>query len=148
VADDSNVQVWATAISTNAGNGRKIFFRFAKEFRPSFDRASQPDRIIIVWRYESETGQPVTDEHQQMNLLEDSVESILRQDNFATLALVSTGENLREWIYYAKSADEFLDRFNLALVGLPVFPIDIHTASDPAWLNYEQFKSGLKEEVN
>ena len=83
-----------------------------------------------------------------MNLLENSVESILRKDGFATLALVSTGENLREWLYYAKSEDEFLDRLNLALVGLPTFPIDIHTASDPAWLNYERFKSGLKDTVN
>jgi hypothetical protein len=53
-----------------------------------------------------------------------------------------------EWIYYARSEGEFLDRFNFALVELPVFPIDNHTASDPACLNYDQFKSGLKEKVN
>jgi hypothetical protein len=145
VADVSNVEVWATAVSTNADNGRRVMFRFAKEFSPSFDKASQPDRIIIVWRYESETGQPTSDVHQQMILLEDSIEAILRQDSLSTLALVSTGENLREWIYYSRSEEEFLDRFNLALIGLPIFPIEVHTASDPAWLNYEQFKSGLKK---
>lgn len=43
-----------------------------------------------------------------MNLLEDALESVLKEDGFATLALVSTGEDLREWTYYAKSEDEFM----------------------------------------
>jgi uncharacterized protein DUF695 len=106
---------------------------YAKDLSSVFDPASQPDRIIIVWRYESETGQPVTEEHQKMNLLEDSLEQIVDAGSFATLALVSTGENLREWTYYAKSGEEFIDRLNVALAGMPVFPIEIHIASDPTW---------------
>jgi hypothetical protein len=54
----SDVQEWATAISTNADNGRRIVFRYARQFHPSFDRASQPVRIILAWNYESESGQP------------------------------------------------------------------------------------------
>ena len=87
MGDSPNVQTWATAISTNAGNGRKIIFRYAKDLSSVFDPASQPDRIIIVWRYESETGQPVTEEHQQMNLLEDSLEQIVDACSFATLGV-------------------------------------------------------------
>ena len=80
-----------------------------------------------------------------MNLLEDSLEPILDQDDFATLAIVTTGENLREWTYYAKSDEAFIQGLNLALVGLPVFPIEIHTALDPTWSMYEEFKAGVKE---
>jgi hypothetical protein len=76
-------------------SGRKIIFRYAKDFSSTFDRASQPSRIIIVWIYDSESGQPEPEEHRRMNLLEDSLGPILNQDDLAILVLVTTGENLR-----------------------------------------------------
>lgn len=146
MAVGSDVQIWATAISTNVNNGRKIIFRFAKEFRLDFNRASQPVRIIFVWKYEAESGQPGPGEHQRMNLFEDTLESVLKEDGFATLALVSTGEGLREWIYYTTSEPEFVARFDYALAGMPTYPIEIHTAWDPNWETWERFKAGLKPE--
>jgi Family of unknown function (DUF695) len=119
---DSNVRTWATAVSTNAHNGRKIIFRYAEEFRLTFDPASQPNRIIIVWKYESDTVQPVAEDHQRMNQFEDTLEAALNRDCFATLALVSTGEGLREWTYYAESEDEFMARLNYSFAGMPAFP--------------------------
>lgn len=140
----SNVRMWATAISTNAHNGRKIIFRYAEELSMSFDQACQPGRIIIVWKYKSENGQPMAEDHQRMNQLEDMLESVLKEDGFATLALVSTGEDLREWTYYTKSETEFMARLNYALAAMPAFPIEIHTACDPNWDMYERFKAGIK----
>ena len=148
MAVGSDVLTWATATSTNASNGRKIIFRYAEQLSPTFNRASQPIRIIIVWKYQSESGQPIAEDHQQMNLLEDALEAALEEDQFATLALVSTGENLREWTYYAKSEDEFMGRLNYAFVGMPAFPVEIHSAPDPNWEVYEGFKAGVREGVN
>ena len=48
-----------------------------------------------------------------MNQVEDMLESVLKEDGFATLALLSTGEGLREWTYYSKSETEFMARLNL-----------------------------------
>jgi hypothetical protein len=148
MAGDSDAQMWATAISTDERNNRRIIFRYAKAFSPTFDRASQPVRIIIAWKYQSERGQPIDEEHQRMNLLEDALEPVLDQDHFATLALVSTSEDLREWTYYAKSEEEFMARLNFALAGISAFPIEIHTAHDPKWGMYEQFRAGVREDVN
>ena len=145
MAFGSNVRTWATAIFRNAHNGRKIIFRYAQELSTGFDQACQPVRIIIVWNYQSESGQPVSEEHQRMNQLEDMLESVLKEDGFATLALVSTGEGLREWTYYSRSEAEFMARLNYALAGLPAYPIEIHIASDPNWDVYEQFKAGVKK---
>jgi Family of unknown function (DUF695) len=144
MVETSVVAEWATAISKNAQNGRVIIFRYARSFKPTFDRGTQPDRIIIIWKYQSESGQPVAEEHQRMNLLEDALEPTLNQAEFATLALISTGEGLREWTYYTKSEDEFIDRLNLALEGMPAFPIEIHTASDPRWIMYQEFKARVR----
>lgn len=141
----SDVLTWATAISTNSHNGRQIIFRYAEKLSPAFDRGSQPIRVIIVWKYQSENGQPVTEDHQRMILLEDALESALEKDRFATLALVSTGENLREWTYYARSETEFMARLNFAFAGMDIFPIEIHSASDPSWEAYEQFRAGITQ---
>jgi uncharacterized protein DUF695 len=141
----SDVLTWATAVSTNSHNGRKIIFRYAEQLSPAFDRATQPIRIIVAWKYHSENGQPIAEDHQRMIQLEDALESALEEDHFANLALVSTGEDLREWTYYAKSENEFLARLNYALAGMPAFPIELHAAGDPNWEMYEQFKTGVKE---
>ncbi len=146
MAVGSDVHIWATAISTNVTNGRKIIFRFAKEFRLDFDRTLQPIRVIIVWKYESESGRPSSEDHQRMNLFEDMLESVLKEEGFATLALVSTGEDLREWTYYTTSESEFGARFDYALAESPAFPIDVHTACDPNWEMWEEFKARLKPE--
>lgn len=85
------------------------------------------------------------EDHVRMNRLEDALESILNEDGFATLALVSTGEGLREWTYYAQSENEFMSRLNYAFAGMPAFPIEIHSAHDPGWDVYERFKVGVNE---
>jgi hypothetical protein len=88
---------------------------------------------------------PHKEEHARMDALEDLLAPVLAGDDFATLALVSTGENLREWTYYAKSEDEFMARLNYAFIGEEPFPIEIHIESDPEWRMYEKFKAGVKE---
>lgn len=143
MASQSNVVTWSTAISKNHQNGRAIIFRFADKLDPEFQRSSQPDRVILVWNYTSDSGQPDRAASEQMDLLEDLLGPSVYKDQFATLALVSTGENLREWIFYARSEDEFIDRLNIALDG-HLFPIEIYTASDPSWENYQMFHDGVK----
>jgi hypothetical protein len=148
MADGSDVQRWATAVSTDLQTDRKIIFRYAEAFRPTFERASQPIRVFIVWKYQSERGQPKAEELQRMNLLEDVLEPVLEQSHIATLALVSTGEDLREWTYYAKSEDGFMACFNFAIAGMSPFPVEIHMEHDPKWDTYERFRAGVKEVVN
>ena len=46
---------------------------------------------------------------------------------------VSTGMGLKEWIFYARTREQFLDEFNQLLAGHPGYPIEIEFAEDPAW---------------
>jgi hypothetical protein len=69
---------------------------------------------------------------------------VLEQGRFATLAPVSTSENLREWIYYAQSEDGFAARFSYVFTGGSTFPIDIHVALDPEWTTYHEFKTNVR----
>ena len=74
VATSSNAQVYATAISKDESNGRAIIFRYIQSFGPGFDRATLPDRVILVWKYQSASGMPAVEERQRMGALEDAVD--------------------------------------------------------------------------
>jgi hypothetical protein len=137
--------VSATATSTHATNGRVIIFRFVEEFRAGFEKSSLPDRVILVWRYESDSGLPTTAERAAMDRMEELLAPVLEKPGFAILSLVSTGENLREWIYYTKSEEEFLQALNGALAQQSRIPIEIHVAPDPEWSTYERFREGVRK---
>lgn len=140
----TSAQLWATAVSRNENQGTAIVFRYIQEFPKDYSRAQQPDRIILMWRYQGDKGMPSVDERAQMDELEDAL-APLQEKGFSTLALVSTGNDLKEWTYYARSADSFLRRLNLALHSKPEFPIEIHASPDPSWATYERFIAGVKK---
>ena len=144
-AHSESGRVWATAVSKNASNGRAIIFRYIKNFQTEFHRSDYPDRVILVWKYRSDSGMPSQAERQSMDRLEDLLSPVLEGPVLAALVLVSTGENRREWIYYAKSEQAFMAVLNKALTTQSRFPIEIHAAPDPAWTTYEDFRKGVRE---
>jgi Family of unknown function (DUF695) len=137
--------VWATATSRNESTGRAIIFRFVKEFGKKFERHRQPVRAILAWKYETETGMPSYVERQRMDLMEDALAETLEKSGFATLALVSTGEGLREWTYYAGSESEFFALLNQGLSAHAAYPINIHISEDPQWSMYNEFRQDVVE---
>jgi hypothetical protein len=138
----SGVRTWATATSTNGE--RTIVYRFVLNLGAGSHRSRQSARVFLVWRFESETGMPSSFESQRMNQLEDTLAPHLEEGGIATLAMVSTGDGLREWTYYAESVETFLTKLNLAFVGLEPFPIEIHDSLDPDWQYYTAFVEGLQ----
>lgn len=137
--------VWSTAIATRPSDGHRIVYRFRSEFRPAFQRTQYPDRVILIWRYESSQGMPSTSERELMDQMEDLLTPHVEQQGVSSLVIVSTGEGLREWIYYARSQQEFMAKLNEALHGVPRFPIEIDLWSDPEWKRYEEFCSSIRQ---
>ena len=142
---EDDTAIWATAVSKNQLNGRAIIFRYAKDFRAGFTKSAFPHRVILVWRYESPSGMPTVQERQMMDRMEDAISPLVNKPGFSVLALVSTGENLREWIYYTKSDHEFLQAMNQAHGAQPRFPIEVHAAQDSNWSTYQKFREGVRE---
>lgn len=137
-----SARVWSLAESRNESTGQAIIFRYVDEFAPDFSRSSLPVRVFLVWRYESDSGMPASDERQRMDLMEDALEPVVEASGVAILAIVLTGDGVREWTYYARSEHEFLARLNQALSGQAAFPIEIHVNDDPEWSAYDDFRSG------
>lgn len=139
--NSTSARSWGTIVTHN--DDLAIIYRYVDAFHDEWDLATQPDRIIIAWRYENPTGMPSPTEREQMEELEAALEPVVEEEGFATLALVSTGENLREWIYYTQSGEDFFNRLNTALADRPRFPIEIRSAPDPAWATYAAFMAAL-----
>ena len=78
-----------------------------------------------------------------MDELEDAL-APLQKNGFSSLALVSTGNNLKEWTYYAREEDAFFERLNKALGAKQPFPIEIHVSPDPSWKTYDDFVKGVQ----
>ena len=140
-----DISGWATAVSRKNDSDRVIIFRYAQSFREGFQRSDFPARLIIVWKYQSASGMPTPQERESMDRMEDLLEPLVEDSGASVLTLVSTGENLREWTFYAKSEQAFFAALNKALAGKPRFPVEIHAARDSAWTTYEQFRSGVRE---
>jgi hypothetical protein len=138
-------RTWATAVSKQQSTGRAIVFRYVYTFPSSFLQRDFPDRVIIVWRYTSETGMPATAEREHMEELENLLVPAVEANALSVLALVSTGEGRREWIFYTRSESSFMDKLNQGLRAGPRFPIEIQAAPDPTWTTYQTFKQGIRE---
>lgn len=134
-------QEWALTTSKNPATGRVTIFRYIKVFTPDFKQADLPVKVILSWTYTGSNGQPLGLESESMNAFEDLLEPVIGEDGFATLALVSTGDDLREWTYYAKSQDEFMKRLNRAQTKQSPYPIDVHAVRDANWSAYKEFLS-------
>jgi hypothetical protein len=145
IALAQNDRAWALFESKQQGTGRAIVFRYAQTFAPSFQRAEYPDRVILVWKYSSESGMPVVAERERMDRLEDLMLPAVEAKAQSVLVLVSTGEGFREWIYYTKSKSAFVDKLNETLKMSPSFPLEVHAAPDPAWSTYEAFRKTARQ---
>jgi hypothetical protein len=141
----SSAQIWATATAKSREGDRVIVYRFLKEFASGFDKATQPERFTIIWRYRGERGMPVTAERQHMDAMEDALETADGDGRSVTPVIVSTGNNLRQWIYYVQSKEEFAARLKQALERMPGLPLEIRSEPDPEWKTYEAFRASVRE---
>jgi hypothetical protein len=139
----SFVKTWATAISKNQSSGWAIIYRYIQNFDASKAMAKHKFRIIVVWTYEGLKGMPDDETKKRMDILENALDLYMNEGEFSTLTIVSTGDNLREWTYYAASEDEFFSRLNTALADKEIFPIKLHAAIDQDWTTYKDFKNIL-----
>ena len=106
-AQAPNADVWATAVAQHTSGGRRVIFRYVKEFGRLPDRTAFPYVVVQVWRYVSDTGLPQGPAVDAMYELEDRLAADVEDIGSGRLVLISTGENVRLWTYYTKSDSEF-----------------------------------------
>ncbi len=79
-----------------------------------------------------------------MDKFEDLLVPLLETGPLANLALVRTGNDLRQWIFYTSSETTFKKKLAQALKNSPDLPIEAEAKLEPGWDTYEQFVRGIR----
>ena len=80
--------------------------------------------IEISWSYESNTPFPKTRDNEQMLEFERPLAELAGGNRYSELARVSTGNGVKEWLFYSSNQHRFEDRMNSRLKSHPAYPID------------------------
>jgi len=90
--------------------------------------------VNLYWRYipGREQGMPGSDDYERMLQLEEELEK-MESSGAGFVALSITGNSRKEWVFYSRSDDSFLDALNKQLAGQLPYPIEIETEADPSW---------------
>jgi Family of unknown function (DUF695) len=112
----------------------------------NFPRSQYPVRLNIFWSMASprQDGLASPEDIQRMHVFEERVVAATENQQIAMLPLVLTGKGQREFVFFARSSEKFLQ----ALSHMPQedarYPIEIHQSDDATWTYYENEIGAVK----
>ena len=113
---------------------REVIVRSRSEMPSPEERQRYPELCVITWVYEGvDSGMPDSSENARMIELEDALEAEVEKRGLCVQTASRTGNDRREWNYFVRSEEEFIEALNGALGHLPPFPIEIRFYDDPEW---------------
>lgn len=132
---------WTIAKVATPSSGDGIF-RFI-QFKPeSWDSLPLSEEVSISWHYDG--IQPDSTTSKRMDTLEDALSNLsFGPDSY--LALVMTVDGLREWCFYTRDYNEFMQTLNAGLASHGRFPIEIQHSHDPMWRYWHSFIDRLSQ---
>jgi hypothetical protein len=135
---------WAI-LTVEADDGQAVF-RLRTDRPEESAACSFGTSVRIRWPYEGDAlGFPEGEDQHWMNQFEDRVESLNWSEGLSYLMLVTTGLNLKEWLFYTTDHQEFMHRFNKALSGLPRLPLEISFITDLDWEQWDSIRRHADE---
>jgi hypothetical protein len=135
VAEDG----WFMAVANDGG--RPVLARVREQIPEGVTPADYPVLVGVVWEYfPSGNGLPSQSITARMETLEDMLTTEFESPKDAFLMVVVTGNGRREWQWYSRKPDIFLQRVK-ALAQDSRFPIVAGQQRDPSWTGYRRFQS-------
>lgn len=96
--------------------------------------------VVISWDFDgsNSNGLPHGEINDQQQLLEDQLDWLDHPEH-SYLTQVVTGNGRKEWLWYVKDCDSWMEKLNESLSKQPVFPIAINFYDEPKWETYSRF---------
>ena len=129
------------AILTVEADAGQALFRLRTDRPEEAGAGDFGTSVRIQWPYDGDAiGFPEDEDQHWMNQFEDRVEDLNWFEGLSYLMLVTTGLNMKEWLFYTTNHAAFMQRFNEALSGLPRFPLEISFVEDPDWEQWDSIR--------
>lgn len=138
------------AVAQGGDDPRPTLLRVRTDLDPAQLGARWPNRLAVVWTYplegsEGQRGLPTSAQQALMARLEDALVAGLESREIGVLTSIATSGGRREWIWYCRPAAELNPAFNAALKGHPRYPLQLHMAADPRWLDYQRLRAVIQQ---
>lgn len=99
------------------------------------------ERVEVSWKYEGESnGMPDVATSTRMEEVQNAIREVLKKDPVAVLTGIYTGDNLRNWVFYAISTHIFQKKINEALSGFELLPLTMYAEHDEEWNEYKEMR--------
>lgn len=129
---------WWTA-PTESESGRLIMVTGRKDIEKFRSNERFKIRIEVTWKYEGDkNGMPDFATSQLMEEVQEALQKEFHKDPVAVLTGIFTGDDQRDWIFYATSTHIFGKKLNETLASFPLLPLSIYTENDPDWEQYDE----------
>jgi len=131
-------------VATAMDNDRPLIIRVRYSMPDWCDKSKFAALMAFSWPFESESGMPDSDTNEAQMKLEDIIEQHFEPKLVAALAVVVTGNGVKEWQLYANDKDAFMALVNSTFPVNQPFPIQIECQDDPEWQGYATFRNQMK----
>lgn len=124
--------------------GKPIIYRSMHSVPTGEKESNFPNLINIYWRFDkSNNGMPDSQSNEKQIEFENTI-AALDTNGVSHLMLVVTGNGRKEWIWYVKNTESWMEKFNELLSSQEMYPIEIEFQKDPEWSTYHNFLSSVK----
>lgn len=126
-------EVWTVGMIPS--HGKPVVYKSIAKLPPASVRKDLPWLAVISWKYDESTnnGMPLPDTNESMVALEDALEDMEGENVLYRMVYTATGNNLKDFAFYIKERDEFMQKFNEALSKDSVYPLEINFYEDKEW---------------
>ncbi len=129
---------WLTYPSESRENGATVIVTLRTDVEKFRDNPRFKYRLTVDWPYQGDaSGMPDEATSQLMEQATDLLAEAFRKDPVAVLTEISTGDNLRQWVFYTLSLAIFSKKINEALAPLPPLPLAFDSEEDPDWASHD-----------
>ena len=146
-AADANATDTGRWVILDAKNGaRRLVLRLRTDRPATADVASHSTAVMTRWAYPERAGsaEPPEDEGRRMSNLEGALSALTAGNGFSFLMCAGTGLGSKDWVYYTRDANRFMQRLNELLAGHEPYPIEIEFFEDPSWKIWLDLRHGYE----
>lgn len=131
-------------------NGKPVVYKFMNELPEHSVLSKMPWLTVVSWKYDGSknNGMPPRDVNELMIKLEDGLETINGREKIYFDVYSATGNDLKEFVFYISDRESFMNNFNDALKGHPIYPLEINFYEDKEWSDLSKLQDDFGVTTN